>query len=127
MLRKSQTISKFYNLLESEFVEVAEMNLLKDVDIEQEGFEKCEIMSKLAKKLAEFASVGQKKKVQTFLAHVEIGFNEGDNTLTSYLSTDFLVTIMEHKKGEREFIKQLMEPSTIQNYKEMLDFYRELD
>ena len=123
----NQTVSQFYNLLETQFAEVAEMDLLKGIDIEQEGFENCGIMTRLAKKLTEFAEMGQKKKVQTFLSFVEVGFKEGDNTLTSYLCTDFLVTIMEQKKNEREFIKKYMLSSAKQNYKAMLEYYLELD
>jgi hypothetical protein len=58
---------------------------------------------------------------------VEIYFYQGDEQVSSIIYTDFLATIMETKKEVREVIKKMMGIETGRYYKNLLNFYREID
>lgn len=51
----------------------------------------------------------------------------GDVRFTSFIYTDFLVTIMEAKNQPREVIKSMIVPETKKLYIRLFDLYRESD
>jgi hypothetical protein len=65
-------------------------------------------MTLLAIKLTLFAQGGKHEEAVKFLNYVENAFQIADDTVTNYLYTDFLVTIMEQKKEQREYLKSIM-------------------
>ena len=123
----NQSTEEFYTNLENQFPKVKDLELLNGIDIEEDGFENCGLMTSLAKTLTQYAKENDNKNVSKFLNMVEEAFETANDTIQNYLYTDFLVTIMEQKKEERELIKSLMGSKTKLRYKKLRTFYRELD
>ena len=122
-----QTALGFYTSLEKEFPRIQKLQLLKGIDIEEDEWEHSGIMTKLSKELAQFVADREFKEAEKFMFMVEGAFHNSENTITNYLYTDFLVTIMELKTEQREYIKSIMGIKTKENYKNLFAFYRELD
>ncbi len=124
---KKQTALEFYTALEIQFPKIEKLQALKGIDLEKEGFENSGIMTKLAKELTQFVIDGELQDVIQFMNNVEEAFDYAEDTVTNYLYTDFLVTIMEQKKKPREYLKSIMGIKTKEHYKNLFSFYRELD
>ncbi|WP_158976901.1 hypothetical protein [Cellulophaga sp. L1A9] len=122
-----QTAFEFYTALENQFPKVKQLYLLKDIDLDEDGFENCGIMTKLAKQLTQFVQDGECEEAIQFMNAVENAFEIAESTVTNYLYTDFLVTIMEQKKEPKEYLKSIMGLKTKEHYQNLFAFYRELD
>ena len=122
-----QTAFEFYTTLEKQFLRIQKLRILKGIDIEEEAWENSGIMTKLANELAQFVVDGEIKEAEKFMNLVEEAYYNADDTVTNYLYTDFLVTIMEQKKKPREYLKSIMGIKTKEHYKNLFSFYRELD
>lgn len=122
-----QTAFKFYRTLEKQFPRIKTLGILEGIDIEVEKWENSGIMTKLANELAQFVMDGETKEAEQLMFMVEEAFDCADSIVTSYLCTDFLVTIMEQKKEQREYLKSIMGVKTKERYKKLLSSYLELD
>lgn len=119
------SVFQFYRMLEYEFQSIQKLDLLQGINIEEEGWENSDIMTKLARELTKIVHDGELKIAFHFMNKVEEAFQYGGDTLINYLYPDFLVTIMEQEKEPREYLKSLMGALTKQHYKKLLHFYRE--
>lgn len=122
-----QTALEFYMSLEKQFPEIQKLRILEGIDIEVEGWENSGIMTKLAQVLTQLLVDGYSDEAEKFMSIMEEAFYSAENTVKNYLYTDFLVTIMEQKKEQREYIKSIMGKKTKELYKSLFSFYRELD
>ncbi|WP_117883744.1 DUF7674 family protein [Aureibaculum luteum] len=122
-----QTAFDFYTSLEKQFPKIKKLQILKGIDLEEDGFENSGIMTKLAEELTQFVLDGELQEAIQFMNNVEEAFNSSEDTVTNYLYTDFLVTIMEQKKKPREYLKSIMGIKTKEHYKNLFSFYREID
>jgi len=109
---KEQTALEFYTSLETQFPSIRELELLNGIDLKMEGFMNAGIMTKLAKELNQFYLDQQFDQAIDFMKLVEEAFEKADKIVTSYLTTDFIVTIMEQNKNSREYLKSIMGDKT---------------
>jgi len=117
----------FYNEIRDQFPKMKELSTWDNYDWSLDGSENSLIMSELSEEMAKWVADGKESEGQRLMNLVERYFHEGDVPVTSIIYTDFLVTIMEAKKGTREKIKTMMGPETERHYKNLFNFYRELD
>jgi hypothetical protein len=93
-----KTEKEFYLNLEKRFKKVQDLQILKEIDIENEGWENSGIMTKLAIQLTQYLTDGELKDAVDFMETIERALENANDTVTNYIYTDFLVTIMEQKK-----------------------------
>ncbi len=126
MLVKKKNIEEFYNELRSKFPNLNELKTWDENDWSVDGgIDHCAIMTDIAREVRNWSAAGQLGEIEKLFQIIETYWNEGDSTVTSYIYTDFLVTIMEIKKEQREPIKALMKATTQQEYNNLLHLYRE--
>ncbi|MDQ8005489.1 MAG: hypothetical protein REI64_11870 [Pedobacter sp.] len=122
---KQKTHVDFYNELRGQFPKMESLDTWKVYDWSEDGNDIMFIMTELAQELARWVADGERDDVQTVMDIVELYFHEGNSTVTSFLYTDFLVTVMEAKKEDRDVIKSMMKPETVKHYSNLFNFYRE--
>ena len=127
MLLQKKNFVDFYNEIRDQFPKMRELDTWDNYDWSLEGSENSMIMSELSKEMANWVANGQESEGRSMMDMIERYFHEGDVPVTSIIYTDFLVTIMEVKKEVREKIKRMMGPQTEKHYKNLFNFYRELD
>jgi hypothetical protein len=127
MLVQKKNFVDFYNEIRDQFPKMRELDAWNNYDWSSDGYEHSAIMTELSKEMAHWVAEGQGTEGQRLMDLIERYFHEGDVPVTSIIYTDFLVTIMEAKKGTRETIKKMMGPETERHYKNLFNFYRELD
>jgi uncharacterized Fe-S cluster-containing protein len=127
MLLQKNNFVDFYNEIRDQFPKMKELETWDKYDSSLDGYENSMIMSELSEEMARWVAEGREKEGQRLMDLIERYFHEGDVPVTSIIYTDFLVTIMEAKKGTREAIKKMMGPETEKHYKNLFKFYRELD
>ena len=124
-MENKQSVIAFYKNLEAKFPEVAALNLLHDIDINDEPWEHSGFMISLAEVLTHFVVNESYEKAKQFLTIIENAFENTEKIIQSYIITDFLVTIMEQKKDAREYIKSIMGVQSKHHYKALLSSYKE--
>lgn len=122
---KQKTHVDFYNELRGQFPKMERLNTWKENDWSEDGNDIMFIMTELSQELARWVADGERDDVQRVMDIVELYFIEGSSTVASFLYTDFLVTVMEAKKEDREVIKAMMKPETAKHYNNLFNFYRE--
>ena len=125
MMVEQKTQVNFYNELRGQFQRIEKLSTWKEYDWSMEGYDTMFIMTELAQELARWVAEGERDDVQRVMDIVELYFHEGNSTVISFLYTDFLVTVMEAKKEDRDVIKSMMKPETVKHYSNLLNFYRE--
>jgi len=124
---EEQTVLEFYKYVDTKYSGINISKLYVGVNFDEDGFENAGIMTTLAEQVTQIAKEENFKEAKQVLDTIEIAFEKGENTLRSYLYTDFLVTIMEQKKEQREYLKSIMSDKTMNHYRELLKLYQELD
>lgn len=127
MLEQKKNLEDFYKEIRNEFPRMNKLETWVKYDWSISGFEHSIIMSELSHELANWVASGQNTEAQKLMDKVESYFHEGDVRVTLIIYTDFLVTIMEAKKEDREMIKRMMGSETKKHYINLLNLYRELD
>ncbi len=125
MTLKQKTQVDFYNELRDEFPKMKKLSTWDEYDWSIDGYDTMFIMTEIAQELAKWVQDGERDDVQRLMDIVELYFHEGNSTVTSFLYTDFLVTVMEAKKEDRDVIKSMMKPETARHYSNLFNFYRE--
>lgn len=115
----------FYNELRSQFHKIEKLSTWKEYDWSSDGFDNAFIMTELSQELERWVADGERDDVQRVMDIIELYFHEGNSAVTSFLYTDFLVTVMEAKKEDRDVIKAMMKPETVKHYSNLLNLYRE--
>lgn len=91
-----------------------------------DGSENSMIMSDLAEEIILWTSNNKLEDLRNFFDYLESCLEVYDERVTSFIYTDFLVTIMEEKgKESRELIKKMMLSKTKEFYQRMFQFYSE--
>lgn len=128
MLMEKKNIESFYKELKTNVSKIDDLNIWQEYDwSENNGIENSAIMTELAREISKWNPKTDYGDFSAFFQTIEDGFLNFDKTTSSYLATDFLVTIMEIKdKFIRDEIKKFMRNETQKQYREMLHFYREL-
>jgi len=127
MLKQKKNFEDFYNEIRGVFPRIKQLETWSNYDWSVYGFENSLIMSEVAMEMATWVSEGDTSEAQRLMDVIERYFHEGDVRVTSFIYTDFLVTIMEAKKDPREVIKSMMGPETKKHYIRLFDLYRESD
>lgn len=121
-----KNITQFYKILKSNFPKINQCKFWDEYDWSEEGYENSFIMTEIAQEISSWDTKLEFGELTKLFNIIEIGFVEYDNSTSSFLATDFLVTIMEIKnKLIRDKIKKMMGSKTQENYRAMLKFYRE--
>lgn len=122
-----KNIIQFYKLLKTNFPKINQCKFWNEYYLSENGYENSIIMTELAQEISTWDIKKEYEEFTKLFNIIEIGFEEYDISTTSYLATDFLVTIMEIKnKLLRSEIKSYMKYKTQEKYSEMLKFYKEI-
>lgn len=122
-----KNITQFYKELKNNFPKINQCKFWDEYDWSEEGYENSFIMTEIAREVSGWNVKSEYGDFTKLFKIIEDGFVEYDKSTSSFLATDFLVTIMEIKdKFIRDEIKKFMRSKTKENYGEMLKFYREL-
>ena len=128
MLVQKKNFGDFYNDIRNQFPKMKELTTWDEYDWSLEIYENSMIMTELSREMAVWSLDGKLEETQRLMDFIENYFHEGDSSVTSIIYTDFLVTIMEIKDKEtRETIKKMMKPETAKHYKQLFNFYREVN
>ena len=117
----------FYNEIRNQFPKMRKLDTWNNYDWSSDGCKNSVIMTELSREMADWVAQGQETEGQRLMDLIERYFHEGDVPVTSIIYTDFLVTIMEAKKGTWDTIKKMMGTETERHYKNLFNFYREID
>ena len=116
----------FYNNLKSLFPDIRELQVWTEWDWSNDSCEQCVVISEVAREMIKWASKNEFEKVDRLLIEIEKAISEADDSVKSYIGTDFLVTILEVKNKEiRKKIKSLMKEQTSAAYQIILRGYGE--
>ena len=126
MLPQKVEIGTFYEKLREMFSALKELPFWTEWHDGNDGYVNTMVMSHLATELIGWATNGNWSDVKTFLNEIEEGFINGDDTVVTFLGTDFTVTILECRNiSVREKIKELMGIVTRDAYQINLGGYNE--
>ena len=121
-----KNINQFYQYLKNTFPQINRCKFWDEYDWSENGYENSFIMTEIAREINSWNVKSEYDEFTKLFQIIENGFTEYDNATSSFLTTDFLVTIMEiEDKNTRDEIKKFMKSKTQEKYKEMLKFYRE--
>ncbi len=122
-----KNITQFYQELKGNFPKITQCKFWDEYDWSEEGYEDSSIMTEIAREISHWNVKLEYGEFSKLFQIVENGFHEYDIRTSSFLATDFLVTIMEIKdKFIRDEIKKFIRSKTQEKYREMLKFYREV-
>nr|WP_294932667.1 hypothetical protein [uncultured Flavobacterium sp.] len=108
------------------FPKITELKTWNKYNWSVDGYENSMIMSELAEEIILWTSNNKLEDSQNFFAYLELCLEVCDERVTSFIYTDFLVTIMEAKEKEtRELIKKMMLSKTKEFYLRLFQFYNE--
>ena len=125
MLDNKKNIEEFYIDLKHRFPEITELKTWNKYNWSVDGCENSMIMSELAEEIILWTSNNKLEDSQNFFDYLELCLEVYDERFTSFIFTDFLVTIMEEKENTRELIKKMMLFKTKEFYQRLLQFYSE--
>ena len=120
-----KNIEQFYQELKNNFPKINQCKFWNEYDSSEEGYEHSSIMTEIAREISSW-DIKEYGEFSRLFQFIENAFLTHDNRTTSFLATDFLVTIMEiENKFVRDEIKKNMRSKTQETYREMLKFYNE--
>jgi hypothetical protein len=126
MLDNKKNIEEFYIDLKNKFPKIAELKTWNKYNWSIEGYENSMIMSDLAEEIILWTSNDKLEDSRNFFNFLELCLNVYDERVTSFIYTDFLITIMEAENKEtRELIKKMMLSKTKEFYQLLFQFYSE--
>jgi hypothetical protein len=126
MLENKKNIEEFYIDLKNRFPKLTELKTWNKYNWRVDGCENSMIMSDLAEEIILWTSNNKLEDSRNFFDYLESCIEVYDERVTSFIYTDFLVTIMETKEKEtRELIKKMMLTKTKQFYQRLFQFYSE--
>ncbi|TDO71065.1 hypothetical protein EV143_11057 [Flavobacterium chryseum] len=126
MLDNKKNIEEFYIDLKNKFPKIAELKTWNKYNWSIEGSENSMIMSDLAEEIIFWTSNDKLEDSRFFFEYLESCLKNYDQRVTSFIYTDFLVTIIETKNKEaRELIKKMMLSKTKEFYQRLFQFYSE--
>jgi len=126
MLDNKKNIEEFYIDLKHRFPEITELKTWNKYNWSVDGCENSMIMSELAEEIILWTSNNKLEDSQNFFDYLELCLEVYDERVTSFIYTDFLLTIMEAKEKEtRELIKKMMLSKTKEFYQRLFQFYSE--
>lgn len=126
MLDNKKNIEEFYIELKNKFPKIAELKTWNIYNWSVESYENSMIMSDLAEEIILWTSNDKLEDSRNFFNFLELCLNAYDERVTSFIYTDFLVTIMEAENSEtRELIKKMMLSKTKELYQRLFQFYSE--
>lgn len=122
-----KTCEQFYQELRNNFPKIHQCEFWNEYDWSEEGYESSFIMTEIAREISRWNIESEYSELTKLFQIVENGFVEYNIKTSSYLATDFLVSIMEiEDKFIRDEIKKFMRSKTQQEYRKMQKFYKEL-
>ena len=124
MLDNKKNIEEFYIDLKNRFPKITELKTWDKYNWSVNGCENSMIMSELAEEIMLWTSNNKLEDSKNFFDYLELCLEIYDERVTSFIYTDFLVTIMEEKET-RELIKKMMQPKIKEFYKRLFQFYSE--
>lgn len=122
-----KNIEEFYQELKNTFPKIDQCLFWDDYNWSEDSYDNSLIMTEIAREISQWDIKSEYWEFTKLFQIIEKGFVEYNLKTSSFLATDFLVTIMEIKdKFIRDEIKKFMRSKTQEEYREMLKFYREV-
>lgn len=122
-----KNITQFYHNLKNTFPKINQCKFWDEYYLSDNLYENSLIMTEIAREVNTWSIKSEFQEFTKFFEIIENGYTEYDVTTSSFLTTDFLVTIIENEdKNIRDEIKKFMKNKTQEKYNEMLIFYNEI-